>query len=64
MDSVSSSNLLTGKQVCTLLNISGKTLQRLCARRDINFIRLSGKAFRFRPEAVNLFIAQREVRST
>jgi excisionase family DNA binding protein len=55
--------LLTSAEVCALLNVSPKTLRRLCERREINFIRMSRGTFRFRKTAVELFLADREVRA-
>jgi excisionase family DNA binding protein len=56
-------SILTSKQVCTLLQVCGKTLQRLCAKKEISFIRVSRTTFRFRRAAVDHFVAQREVRA-
>jgi excisionase family DNA binding protein len=56
--------LLTSNQVCTILQICGKTLQRLCAKKKISFIKVSRTCFRFRRAAVDTFIAQREVRAS
>lgn len=53
--------LLTSKQVCAILSISTKTLQRMIRRKEINYIRMHGR-YRFRPTAVALFVAQREVK--
>ena len=55
--------LLTSADVCQLLSISPRTLQRLVARKAINYIRLTSGSRRFRPTAVALFVAQREVKS-
>lgn len=53
--------LLTSLEVATLLRISRKTLERYRKRHLINFIVLRGKIV-FRRVAVELFLAQREVR--
>jgi excisionase family DNA binding protein len=53
--------LLTSREFCGRLRISKKTLQRWIRAKRINYIRLSSGAYRFRPEAVKLFLAQREV---
>ena len=51
---------LTSRDVCALLKISSKTLERLRKKRALNFVRLGG-AYRFRRSAVDLFLSQREV---
>jgi excisionase family DNA binding protein len=55
--------LLSSKEVCSRLNISTKTLQRICKRGAINFIRISGSLYRFRPAAVELFLSRSEVKA-
>lgn len=52
--------MLTGKQVCALLGISPKFLQKLRRARKIRFARLSTRCIRFRQEDVAEFIARRE----
>ena len=54
-----SGRLLSTPEVCKFLGVSKRTLLRMCERREINFIRLVG-AFKFRPSAIELFVAQRE----
>jgi excisionase family DNA binding protein len=56
-------HLLSWKEVCTRLDISRKTLQRLCQRKQINYIRISESLYKFRPAAIDLFIAKREVKA-
>ncbi len=56
-------SLLSSKEVCSRLNISAKTLQRICKRGAINFIRISGSLYRFRPAAVELFLTRSEVKA-
>jgi excisionase family DNA binding protein len=51
---------LTSRDVCALLKISSKTLERMRKRRALNFVRVGG-AYRFRRSALDLFLAQREV---
>jgi excisionase family DNA binding protein len=55
--------LLSSKEVCSRLKISTKTLQRICKRGAINFIRISGSLYRFRPAAVELFLSRSEVKA-
>jgi excisionase family DNA binding protein len=55
--------LLSSREVCDRLNISAKTLQRLCQRKQINYVRMSDTLYRFRPGAVELFLAKREVKA-
>ncbi len=52
---------LTSKEVADLLRVSKKTLQRYCAKRALNYIRIGG-VLRFRRTAIDLFIARNEVR--
>jgi len=55
-------SLLTPQEVCTYLSVCRRTLQRLLNRREIPFIRI-GASLRFRPEAVESFLARRETKS-
>jgi predicted site-specific integrase-resolvase len=52
--------MLTQKQVCALLAICPKMLQRLRQSRKIRFVRLSAHAIRFRQEDVADFLQRRE----
>ena len=56
------STLLTATEVCDLLQISRRTLQRLCAYRKLSFIRIGQNTVRFRREIVDVFLRSREVR--
>jgi len=51
--------LLTPDQLCDRLQISRKTLQRLCASRAIGFVRV-GTQLRFRETAVAFYVAKAE----
>jgi excisionase family DNA binding protein len=55
---------LTPRQVCSLLGISQKTLQRMLRQKPpaISYVRLSARLFRFRRAAVEAFIAQRTIK--
>lgn len=57
----SPADILTSKQVCEILQVSAKTLQRLRNKRAISFIRAGG-GYRYRRIAVDRYIANREVR--
>jgi excisionase family DNA binding protein len=52
--------LLTSNEVCDLLRISAKSLQRLRGKKAISFLRISGSV-RFRQADVENFLAQRTV---
>ena len=52
--------LLTSNQVCEILGISLKTLQRLRRKKSIPYI-IFGKTVRYRPVAVERFVSAREV---
>ncbi len=54
------SNLLTPDDVCSRLQISRKTLQRLTGGRQIGFIRV-GNQVRFRETALDLYLTRREL---
>jgi excisionase family DNA binding protein len=60
-DDIGVDRLLTSAEVCNILRIKSKTLQRLCKSGALNFIRISETCYRFRPAAVNLFLRQREI---
>jgi excisionase family DNA binding protein len=53
--------LLNTNELADLTGFAPKTIRRWASRRLLNFIRV-GNQFRFRPAAVELFLAQREVR--
>ena len=53
--------LLSTNELANLTGFAPKTIRRWASRRLLNFIRV-GNQFRFRPTAVELFLAQREVR--
>ena len=55
-----SEKLLTPREVCALLNISYRTLRRLCAGGEISYVYVRGQ-LRFRPAAVELYIAKNTV---
>jgi excisionase family DNA binding protein len=57
----SSDALLSTNELAGLTGFAPKTIRRWASRRLLNFIRV-GNQFRFRPAAVELFLAQREVR--
>lgn len=61
MGTIDLEKLLTSAEVCELLNVSRKTLQRYMRDRKINYIRLSSDAYRFRPAAIALFLAGRGI---
>ena len=54
--------LLNSNEVCSLLNVHLKTLQRWVREGKIPFIRLHGRN-RFRASAVEAFIRDREIRA-
>jgi len=56
-----SSTLLSTNEMADLTGFAPKTIRRWASRRLLNFIRV-GNQFRFRPAAVELFLAQREIR--
>ncbi|MGB7846199.1 MAG: helix-turn-helix domain-containing protein [Candidatus Acidiferrum sp.] len=56
-----SNTLLSTNELADLTGFAPKTIRRWASRRLLNFIRV-GKQFRFRAAAVDLFLAQREVR--
>ena len=60
-DSRGSSALLSTNELAGLTGFAPKTVRRWASRRLLNYIRV-GNQFRFRPEAVELFLMQREVR--
>jgi excisionase family DNA binding protein len=51
--------LLTPAQVCEQLQISRKTLQRLCATRALGFVRVGGSV-RFRESAITYYVGKAE----
>jgi len=53
--------LLSTNELANLTGFAPKTIRRWASRRLLNFIRV-GNQFRFRPAAVELFLAQREIR--
>ena len=56
-----SNALLSTNELADLIGFAPKTIRRWASRRLLNFIRV-GNQFRFRPAAVELFLAQREIR--
>ena len=54
--------LLNQRDVCALLRISAKSLQRLRRERRIKFIQFGPHSIRFRQEDVGEFIRRRERR--
>ena len=56
-----SNTLLSTNELADLTGFAPKTIRRWASRRLLNFIRV-GNQFRFRPAAVELFLAQREIR--
>lgn len=52
--------MLNQREVCRLLAISPKMLQKLRRSRKIRFVRLSYRAIRFRQEDVAEFLQRRE----
>lgn len=56
------SQLLSIPQLAKLLNVSPRTVRRFVIKRQINYLRI-GNQYRFRPSAVDIFLAQREVKS-
>lgn len=54
--------LLNQRDVCTLLRVSAKTLQRLRRERLIRFVQFGPHSIRFRQEDVGDFIRRRERR--
>src|ERR1700751_1831269 len=57
----SSGAFLSTNELAGLTGFAPKTIRRWASRRLLNFIRV-GNQFRFRPAAVELFLAQREIR--
>jgi len=55
-----SNTLLSTSELADLTGFAPKTIRRWASRRLLNFIRV-GNQFRFRPAAVELFLAQREI---
>lgn len=53
--------LLSTNELADLTGFAPKTIRRWASRRLLNFIRV-GNQFRFRPAAVELFLAQHEIR--
>lgn len=59
------SKLLTQKEVAEALSVSERTLEGWrWLGRGPKFVRISGRAVRYRPSAVEEFVARREVSST
>jgi excisionase family DNA binding protein len=56
-------SLLTARQVAQLLGVSCETVLRWTRRGDLPGLRLPGGAIRYRPEAVEAWLATREVES-
>jgi excisionase family DNA binding protein len=54
--------LLTQRDVCALLRISAKSLQRMRRERLIKFVQFGPHSIRFRQEDVGEFIRRRERR--
>jgi excisionase family DNA binding protein len=54
--------LLTQREVCRLLKLSPKTLQILRRTRQIPFVKFGHRSIRFRPDEIQEFVRQREVR--
>jgi len=52
--------LLTGRQVADLLNVSQKTVLRWALEGELPSIRLSNRAIRFREQAIDDWLEQRE----
>lgn len=61
LDMDDSKVLLSTSELASLTGFKPKTIRRWVSRRLLNYIRV-GNRFRFRPAAVELFLAQREVR--
>lgn len=57
-----SDSLLTPEQVCERLAVCRKTLQRICNAKQIAFVRVGG-SIRFRPSAVEYYIASRTTKA-
>ena|GEM_PF-1792359 len=60
-ESRDSNVLLSTNELANLTGFKPKTIRRWVSRKLLNYIRV-GNRFRFRPAAVKLFLAQREVR--
>jgi excisionase family DNA binding protein len=58
--SVNPDRLLTSREVCRLLVISGKTLQTLRRTRKISYLKFGHRSIRFREQAVVEFMRRRE----
>jgi excisionase family DNA binding protein len=54
--------LLNAREVCTLLNVSRRTLNRICKRKCLAYI-LVGGSYRFRPAAIRYFLDKNSVGS-
>jgi excisionase family DNA binding protein len=61
LDSHDPNVLLSTNELATLTGFKPKTIRRWVSRKLLNYIRV-GNRFRFRLAAVELFLAQREVR--
>lgn len=55
--------LYSAKEAAQILNTSKKTLNKWCEEKRINYIRVPGGPFKFRRAAIELFIAQHEVKA-
>jgi hypothetical protein len=56
--------LIGWEEACRRLGgISRKTLQRLCQTKQINYVKISDSLYKFRPVALALFVAKREVKA-
>jgi len=56
------STMLTQREVCALLRISAKTLQRLRREKKIRFVKFGPHSIRFRQEDVGKFVNRRFAR--
>lgn len=54
-----SAQLLTGRQVADMLNVSQKTVLRWALEGELPSIRLSNRAIRFRTEAIDRWLEER-----
>lgn len=55
-------DLLSIKEAARLLNVSPKTVQRLCKDGKLSYIPITPTLFRIRRSAISYFLAKQEVR--
>ncbi len=56
-------DLLSTKEAARLLNVSPKTVQRLCLAGKISYITVTPTLFRIRRSALSYFLSKREIKA-